>query len=383
MTGPKTTVRRRPKDRKDQILEAARTLIVAQGYRNVSMAQIADEVGITASALYRHFSNKAVLLDAVIGASFDEVTPTFDPDKSLASTLAETCELVVTRRDVGALWWREGRNLPEDMWEELRERLRRINGRFADLIRIERPALSAAAAEQLAWGVQSILASTSTHSSKIARPEFAALLTGACVALCATDLGPPREQAARRPSPLAPVSKREALLGHAIRLFSERGYDATGLDDIGTAAGVTGPNLYSYFAGKADLLEAAIERGTSALWLLLHSVLRANDDPARALADLTHGYVQLALDRTILTSLLQTEQATLSDVTRARQREYVAEWTALLRSARPELDEVPARILVHTALGVVNTVARIEHLQADAALPDDLAAMATAVLFAD
>lgn len=55
-------IRRRPKDRKDQIVEAARQLIVARGYRNVSMAEIAEAVGITAGALYRHFANKAVLL---------------------------------------------------------------------------------------------------------------------------------------------------------------------------------------------------------------------------------------------------------------------------------------------------------------------------------
>ena len=71
-------IRRRPKDRKDQIVEAARQLIVARGYRNVSMADIAEAVGITAGALYRHFSNKAVLLGAVIDQSFDDATTVTD-----------------------------------------------------------------------------------------------------------------------------------------------------------------------------------------------------------------------------------------------------------------------------------------------------------------
>ncbi len=145
---------------------AARELFVELGYRNVSMAQIAERVGITAGALYRHFSNKSVLLDAVIWASFDELTPAFEPTASLADALAESCEKVVARRDVGTLWWRESRNLPEDLRTPLRDRLRAVNGQYADRIRAQRPTLSESSAVALAWGVQSILASVSSHSSK-------------------------------------------------------------------------------------------------------------------------------------------------------------------------------------------------------------------------
>ncbi|MFC7756391.1 TetR/AcrR family transcriptional regulator [Tsukamurella soli] len=231
-------------------------------------------------------------------------------------------------------------------------------------------------------GVQAVLASPSSHTSRIPDAQFAALLTAACTALCAVELDAPTPLPARPASRLEPVSMRESLLGHAIVLFGERGYEATGLDDIGTAAGVSGPNLYSYFDSKADILQAAVERGTSALWLLLHAVLRENEKPQPALADLVRGYVELALNRTVLTSLLQSEQATLPTVARARQREYVAEWVALLRACRPNLDETPTRVLVHTALSVVHTLARIEHLPANASFPADVTAIALAVLFA-
>ena len=71
----------------------------------------------------------------------------------------------------------------------------------------------------------------------------------------------------------------------------------------------------------------------------------------------------------------------LSDLTRVRQREYIAEWVALLRADRADLDEGTARVLVHTALGVIHTMAEIESLQANAEFPADLAAMAMAVLY--
>ena len=381
MPTTESAVRRRPKDRNVQILAAARELFVELGYRNVSMAQIAQRVGITAGALYRHFSNKSVLLDAVIWASFDDVTPAFDSTASLADTLAESCGKAVARRDVGTLWWRESRNLPEDMRTPLRDRLRAVNRQYADRIRAQRPTLSEPGALALAWGVQSILASVSSHSSRIGEIEFTGLLTGACEALCAVELSPARVMPKRRPTGLEPVSKRESLLSHAIALFDEKGYEATGLDDIGAAAGVTGPNLYGYFENKAHILDAAVDRGTNALWLLMHAVLRRNDEPQRALADLVAGYIQLAIDKTILTSLLLTERHALSDLTRIRQREYIAEWVALLRADRADLDEGTARVLVHTALGVIHTMAEIESLQANAEFPADLAAMAMAVLY--
>ncbi len=53
---------------------------------------------------------------------------------------------------------------------------------------------------------------------------------------------------------------RDRLLDHALTLFSERGYAATGIRDIIEAAGVTQPTLYYHFADKQTLFCALIER---------------------------------------------------------------------------------------------------------------------------
>lgn len=375
-----STARRRPKDRKAQILQAARELIVEVGYPNVSIAMIADRVGITAGAMYRHFANKAVLLEAVIDRTLSEVTPAFESHDTLEAALTRSCASAVANRDVGVLWWREARNLPADRRHKVRDQLLVITRAYSDLIAELRPQLDPTQVNELAWGVQAILTSAGSHTSSIPDADYTALMIGCCRRLCAAELSAPTELVARGPSPLQAQSKREALLGHAIVLFDDAGYEATGLDDIGAAAGVSGPNLYSYFDNKAAVLHAAVERGTSALWLLLHRVLDANDDPEAALIDLLRGYIQLALDRTILTLLLQTDQNALPDDAHARQREYLAEWSALLRAARPELDPRAARVLVHTALHIVHSLARITHLQKNASFPDDLLSMCSAAL---
>jgi AcrR family transcriptional regulator len=58
-----------------------------------------------------------------------------------------------------------------------------------------------------------------------------------------------------------PVGERRALIVEAAgRLFGERGYEATRLDDVAAAAGVTKPVLYRHFDSKRELYVALLRR---------------------------------------------------------------------------------------------------------------------------
>jgi AcrR family transcriptional regulator len=52
--------------RREQIAEAALSLIASQGLRRLSIASVARRVGLVPSGIYRHFKNKDELLDAVL-----------------------------------------------------------------------------------------------------------------------------------------------------------------------------------------------------------------------------------------------------------------------------------------------------------------------------
>jgi AcrR family transcriptional regulator len=54
------------KIRKDQLAQAALSLVGLHGLKALSVARVAHRVGVVPSAVYRHFSGKEELLDAVV-----------------------------------------------------------------------------------------------------------------------------------------------------------------------------------------------------------------------------------------------------------------------------------------------------------------------------
>ena len=85
-------VRRRPKDRKAQIAQASAEAFSALGYHGVSMDAIAARVGISAAALYRHYSSKYELFrDAVLNLGQQLVDCTAFADEAPPTTRRPLC----------------------------------------------------------------------------------------------------------------------------------------------------------------------------------------------------------------------------------------------------------------------------------------------------
>jgi AcrR family transcriptional regulator len=60
--------------RRDEIIEAALRCFAAKGYQRTSMADIIDESGLSAGAIYGHFTGKKVLFAAVAARVLDART---------------------------------------------------------------------------------------------------------------------------------------------------------------------------------------------------------------------------------------------------------------------------------------------------------------------
>ena len=73
--------------------------------------------------------------------------------------------------------------------------------------------------------------------------------------------------------------KRERILEEAVKLFYERGFTGTTLDDIAAELGVTKPFIYTHFRGKVELL-AALCKPT--IEMSLDAVTNASAGPGSA-----------------------------------------------------------------------------------------------------
>lgn len=62
--------------RRAEILEAAERIFVAEGYEGATIRRIADEVGVSSTALYMHFQDKARILHEITEGTFRELLAT-------------------------------------------------------------------------------------------------------------------------------------------------------------------------------------------------------------------------------------------------------------------------------------------------------------------
>ena len=167
------------------------------------------------------------------------------------------------------------------------------------------------------------------------------------------------QQVAAVPAPRR-RSRREEILEIAVGLFATRGYHGVSMDDIGGAAGVTGPALYHHFAGKEAMLVAALIPVSEQLLAGgQQRIVEYQGRPRSALAALVDFHVDFALANPAVIALHLHELDRLPDDPRRQirrlQRLYVEEWVVTLTALRPELSAGEARVLAHAAFGLMNS----------------------------
>jgi AcrR family transcriptional regulator len=156
-------------------------------------------------------------------------------------------------------------------------------------------------------------------------------------------------------------SRREQLLAAAAQLFAEKGFHAVGIDDIGGAAGISGPGVYRHFASKAAILEALCDRAMTRMLTHARALRAEHDDPAHAVEALVDLHVAFAVGERALLGVWVREQRELSDDVRRslrrRQRQYERVWRDAAAPLRTDLDEAELTVIVVAVLALLNATA--------------------------
>ncbi|MCX4097876.1 TetR/AcrR family transcriptional regulator [Nocardia sp. alder85J] len=155
------------------------------------------------------------------------------------------------------------------------------------------------------------------------------------------------------------AQRRQQLLEAGARLIADRGFPGVRLDDLGAAAGISGPAVYRHFPNKEALLVELLVGISERLLAGGRAVVAGAGSPLDALSGLIDFHLDFALGEPELIRIQDRDLKNLPEraerQVRRTQRQYVEIWVAALRELHPGLSETAARVQAHAAFGLINS----------------------------
>lgn len=156
------------------------------------------------------------------------------------------------------------------------------------------------------------------------------------------------------------MTRRDDILDAAARLFADRGYDSVGMDELGASLGLTGPALYYYFPGKAQLLTELLLPSSELLAERAGDIVRQADDALDVLSQLVRLHVRFVVEHPSLAAVYAHELRNLTvadqQQVRSAMRDYLSIWAAVVSEVSPCLDPPASRALLQGIFAMVNGV---------------------------
>jgi len=179
------------------------------------------------------------------------------------------------------------------------------------------------------------------------------------------------------------MDNRDVILGRALELWSRRGYDAVGVQEIVESAGITKPTMYHYFGSKRGLLDALVQDRFSGLRDALAPAAAYDRDVVGTLEKIVRGYFAFARDNAAFYRLLLAFSFAPADsdeyqAVAAPQRAQHEALERLFEAAAEQHGNMKGRQKAYAAtfLGMINTYVALS-LNGHATLDDQLVYRAT------
>jgi len=157
----------------------------------------------------------------------------------------------------------------------------------------------------------------------------------------------------------AKENRRQALLSAAASLFAANGFNRVSLEDLGAAAGVSGPAVYRHFSGKQAVLAGLLVTVSQELLDGGRQVVERTADPMAALRQLVEFQVNFALGKPDVIRVQDRDLPNLSEqdqlAVRTLQRSYVEIWVDVLARIHPDTDVSDLRMRAHATFGLINS----------------------------
>lgn len=360
-------------DRKQQILDAAGALVAVRGLDGVTVADIANEVGVTAPALYRHFHSKDAIHRALTEQVLDRLTAILGRARSSEAPIDElvgtfTAEILDHPSAIAA-YLRERRRLTGTDDARLRRREAEFVGGFCDVLAssLSGGGHDAADVRRRVDAAVGILRACAERPPRLARPHADAFLSDALLALLLSPVAdveaPPARTRTDAPGTWRPdPTPRERILTAALTLFRDHGVDGTSVSLIGETAGVGPSNVGRYYPSKSEILTDLYDRVGARVEVSVEDAVRRAHDPRDAIHRLATSYTEIAFAAADLIVVVTENRGALPmgerDRLRRRDRRIMDVWRAALGAARPDLRPTEVATLAALALPAINAFPR-------------------------
>ena len=388
---------RRPGDRRDQILDAAAEAFGRRGFDGVTVAELAESVGVTAPALYRHFGAKDQILSAVTTGTLDRLVAVaeshvgpldgvdgVDGVDGLDQLTRDLTTEVLDRPWQVVAYLRERHRWAADTTRPTQREVE-LFGAVDQVLDRAVAGLTASDRRCRMVAMVGVLRGVAERAPRLSRPAADAFIADAVTAVLRAApvraINPGRLHPSNAATWRLPPSPRERILAAALPLFRSRGFDGVGIGEIGDHAGVGASNVSRYFGSKEEVLVDIYDRVGARVEVAVDDAVASASDADHALQNLLEAYTEVAFGAADLVVVVGENRGALprNEIARLRRRDRrVADiWRGVIAALRPELRPVETTTVVAGVIALVNSFPRHE----PDALPDPSAVVPLARAF--